>query len=479
MSSACEAFDSRDGADLPRVAGGPSLASVTPDAGHNRARAWLDGVRTRLWPVPVAGIAVAVVSGVLLPEIDRWLQSTGRWSSTTYLFGGGADAARTVLSAVSGSLVTMTSLTFSLTVVTLQLASSQYSPRLLRTFTRDAVVQGTLALFLATFSYALTVLRVVRSDVGSSAAEFVPRLSVTVAFALAVASVVALVLFLAHLTREIRVETVLARVHQEAADVIRRVFPPTTEPVASPVPEAPAGRVFQLPAPTSGFVTAIDHAELLDVAADLRLVVHIDVPVGDFVVAGLPVGRAWQVGNATTDRPGSPPDRRSLGRLTATLTVGRERTSVQDVAFGLRQITDIVSRALSPGVNDPTTAAHGLGWASVLLVDLAGRRCGPDVLVDDDSGITVVVARPSFAALVDVALDQPLLYGRDDPQVMGRLIGVLHDLARAVGGPAGRITVRAHLCQVRAAVDAGGLPERERRRLGEACDRVGAVLDAG
>ena len=132
----------------------------------------------------------------------------------------------------------MTSLTFSLTVVTLQLASSQFSPRLLRTFTSDRFVHGTLALFLAAFAFALTVLRSVR-DEGNGNTPFVPEISVTVAFVLAIASVIGLVLFLAHLTREIRVETMMRRVNVETQETIDRVFPedrprPGPEPVPHP-----------------------------------------------------------------------------------------------------------------------------------------------------------------------------------------------------------------------------------------------------
>jgi uncharacterized membrane protein len=135
-----------------------------------------DAVRTQLWPLPTVGVALAVILGIALPRLDGRVDAhLPSWSSQ-YLFGGDSDAARTVLDAVAGSLITVTALTFSLTVVTLQLASGQFSPRLLRTFSRDLFVQATLAQFLATFTYALTVLRSVRTE-SSGQALFVPRLS--------------------------------------------------------------------------------------------------------------------------------------------------------------------------------------------------------------------------------------------------------------------------------------------------------------
>ncbi len=165
-----------------------------------------DVIRTQLWPIPTLAVVCALLLGLGLPELDASVDADLSAGLSGLLFGGDASAARSLLETISSSLITVTALTFSLTVVTLQLASSQFSPRLLRTFTRDLFVQLTLALFLATFTYALTVLRSIRSADDGGGGEFVPQIAVTVAFLLAVASVLGLVLFLAHLTEQIRVD---------------------------------------------------------------------------------------------------------------------------------------------------------------------------------------------------------------------------------------------------------------------------------
>ena len=178
-----------------------------------------DAVASRLWPVPLIAVIGAVLIGLALPELDRSVDASLADTVTAFIFSGGTDAARAVLSAIAGSLITATSLTFSLTVVALQLASSQASPRLLRMFASDPMVQGTLAVFLGTFAYALTVLRTVENATDEADA-FVPRIAVTVASVLTLVSVVVLTFFLAHLARQLRVETMMRDVHREAAHTI-------------------------------------------------------------------------------------------------------------------------------------------------------------------------------------------------------------------------------------------------------------------
>ena len=386
-----------------------------------------DRVRTQLWPIPMAGVAAALLLGVLLPHVDaRADGSLPSWTAGV-LFGGDAGAARTVLDAVSSSLITVTSLTFSLTVVTLQLASSQFSPRLLRTFTRDLFVQVTLAVFLATFIFSLTVLRDVRSP-GSGQPPFVPRISVTVSFVLAVASVTVLVLFLAHLARQIRVETMLRDVHTDASATVRAVLSAAAAGEArgsAVLPQRPEVAVTIM-APASGFLVRVDEAGLLRAAADADVIIVIDRYPGTSLVGGTPLGAAWPASGQALAGSACAALQERVG---AAIHTGFERTAVQDVGYGLRQLTDVVNKALSPGINDPTTAVHALGHISALLCELADRDLGPVLLRDDHDRIRVVVHRPDLADLLDAAITQPRRYGAADPQVLARLYALLTELA--------------------------------------------------
>ncbi len=434
-----------------------------------------DSLRAQLWPLPTMGVLVAVVAGIVLPRIDAHIDSgLPRWLDDL-LFGGDPDAARTVLDAVSSSLITVTSLTFSLTVVTLQLASSQFSPRLLRTFTRDLFMQATLALFLATFVYSLTVLRAVRTG-GDTGSGFVPHLSVTFAFVLAVASVLGLVLFLAHLARQIRVETMLRTVHTDASRTADNTLGrpgsnQATTSAAMPLP--PAGvRTELVVAPGSGFMIRIDQHELLDAVVDADAVLVIDCFPGDFLVAGTPIGRWWNIsGSAPADG-----GRDKLARaVKGCVHTGFERTETQDVTYGLRQLTDVTNKALSPGINDPTTAVHALGHTSALLCELAQRELGPVVLADDGRRARLALARPGLADLLEVAMTQPRHYGAADPLVVGRLFTLLGELAWQVP-PSGRSAVADQLDRLRSTSDNQDFDSAERTEMARLALRVEHAL---
>ena len=392
-----------------------------------------------------------------------------------YLFGGGASAARTILDAIASSLITVTALTFSLTVVTLQLASSQFSPRLLRTFTRDLFVQSTLALFLATFTFARTVLRSVRSA-DEDREVFVPQMSVTAAFLLALASVMALVLFLAHLAREIRVDSLLRAVPAEASSTADRLVAALRGDGAEPVPAVPArpASAIRLVAAGSGFVVGLDHVRLLETARRTDAVIVLDCSAGAALVAGTPIGWAWPLraeGPLATDAAAELRE-----GVRAAIRTGFERTPSEDLGLGLRQLTDVAVKALSPGINDPTTAVDALNHCAVFLCELDPDDLGLWAHRDDDGRARVVFPLPSYAALLDLALDQPRRYGGNDPEVLLAVLALLR--AVAWRRPAAAAHVRSQLERTREVIADAAVDSAVRDRLHAALLEVELPLSA-
>ena len=200
---------------------------------------------------------------------------------------------------------------------------------------------------------------------------------------------------------------------------------------------------------------------------------RIDALLGSFKVAGTPIGFGVAVGWPTLRRRDRRADR---GRVARCVHMGFERTSTQDVGFGLRQLTDVANKALSPGINDPTTAIHALGHISGFLCDLTGRDLGPKMLRDQDGRIRVVLRRPDLASFVDLGISQPRRYGAEDPQVLEKIFHVLLDLSHHVS-PDQRLVVREQLRRLRATTSAQALDPEERAGLDLLGRRIEANLD--
>lgn len=389
-----------------------------------------ESVESRLWPVPLAAVIVAVALGIVLPRLDVIVDSSLPTSVDSAVFNGGADTARSVLSSIAGSLITATSLTFSLTVVALQLASSQASPRVLRLFARDRQVHWTLAAFLGTFAYSITVLRSVRSAT-EDVPEFVPRISVTFAFILTLVSVVMLVFFLAHLASQLRVETMLKDIHADTDETIERVGDRNEAARGVPHPiHRPVIR-HSVTSSSSGFITAQDYVALIGVAEDHAIVIEEKTRVGENIVEGIVLASWWPSDDAADDRNVAAIEDAIRGAY----AIGYERTAAEDIDYGTQQILDIALRALSAGVNDPTTAVHAIGHLSAITARIANMPRLPAALCDEDGALCVVTTSLSVRDHIDAALSPIRHYCVGHPAVVKRFIQAVQELSVLTDDP--------------------------------------------
>ena len=292
----------------------PQERAGSPGARLTHLRDWL---RTGLWFVPglFALAAVAVAAGTLI--LDRLLHAEPSWLA----FGGGATSAELILSTIATSMMTFTGLVFTITIVALQLASSQFSPRVLRAFLRDRGSQVPLGIFAATFVYALIVLLEVRTGVVGT--PFVPGISIAMAFGLVLVSLSTFVHYVSHIAQSIRAVNVFEAVAHETRRAIDENYPPGTAPPARTPGRGPCDQVIVLGQP-GGVIRGIDTGALVRLAARRDCVIWMRPAVGDFVAQGAPV---FEV------RGASPVAAREL---LAHFDVGRERTMYQDPAFGFR-----------------------------------------------------------------------------------------------------------------------------------------------
>jgi len=363
------------------------------------------------WPALIVLLLGALAIGLV--ELDKRLDLGG----TAALFGGDASAARTVLSVIAGSLITVAGLTFSTTMVVLQLASSQFSPRVLRTFFGDRVTQITIGLYVGTFVYCLLVLRSIGSD-------FVPRLSMTVASAFGIAAGALLVVFLQHVSRLVAVSHVTARIAHDAlarADVLYpdRYGVALHEGADDDLLDAwraqPAAAVVP---PRPGYVQRVGLDDLVDNLPDEVERVAVLVCPGDFVSVETAMVELWPAGAA----------QRCERTVHDAVSIASERDPDQDVGFALRQLADIALRALSPGVNDPMTAITCISYARAILVRLTDRGLPEGERRFPDRALTVMVRRRSYAEHLE-CLRQIGRYVGGDAWVAGELLQALQACA--------------------------------------------------
>ncbi len=415
-----------------------------------RGRALVERIRSSLWFLPALFVTAAIAQGLILPVLE---ERAGKSGVSTFFFQGGPDGARVVLSMIAGSTLTLTVLVFSITIVALQLASSQFSPRVLRTFLRDWYSQAALGVFTATFAYSMTVLRSVKT-VEPGVDAFVPRLSVSMAFVWVMVSLAMFVLYVSHTARGLRVVSVIGKIGDETRRMIDREFPVTPAPGSATEPLEGATRV----APSTdkgGVLCSVDIARLTEIARRHDVVVEIVPRLGDFVPHGAPMFAVR--GDAEV----------AAHELASTTHLGLERTMVQDVRFGFRQLVDIAERALSPAVNDPTTAVQVIDQLHDVLRTLATRPWPTGRYPGTDGRVRVVLCVPSWDELVHLALDEIRTVGASAIQVDVRLRRMLEDLL-TVAPPERRASIETELTL---------LVEGVRRDVADVSDRERAMAD--
>jgi len=388
-------------------------------------------LRESLWVIPTAAVVTALALGYGLSLVE--VSPDGPLDR--YLFQGDAETARGLLSVFIGAFVTVTGVVFSSTIVALQIASQQFSPRLLRTFLRDGGTQGTLAAFLAVLAYMVAVLQGLSPEQSQT-----PAVAMTVALVLSLANVGVLVYFVHHITRSIRVEAIMLGVERETVRAIRQAYPEPADGAEPPATADPPPEATSVVAQASGYIQAVDVAKLVEVLVAAGACVQLHAKVGTHVARGELLAWMWPLA-----RDGSleDPDR-LVDAVQEALELGFDRDMQQEVTFGLGQLVDISNKALSPAVNDPRTAVESIHHLGVILCELGSRRLGWLVGTDERGRPRVLVQRPSFSEYLGLACDQPRRYGAKEPVVMGALLDLLGNCAPSVD-PSRKEDLRRHV----------------------------------
>ena len=401
----------------------------------HKLRSSLENLRSSLWFIPTLLVSGAVVLAAVLVEVDSYIiseQLTERWPR---LFGAGAEGSRGLLSAIAGSMITVAGVTFSITVVALALASGQYTSRILRNFMRDRANQAVLGVFVGVYAYCLVVLRTIR---GGDEGAFVTSVAVLVALLLALLAIGFLIFFIHHIAASIQATSIIEAAALETLNAVDRLFPAGGGGAAEPAPDAQkvvltALTWMPIPAGKTGYVRSIDADALFDLARRQGTVVRMETGIGEFVIEGSPLASV----------AGDPPDEESIRELNAAFAVGRDRTVQQDAAYNIRQIVDVALKALSPGINDSTTAVNCIDHLGAILARLAARPLEtPDR--SDGGQLRLITRGPTFVGLIAEALDQIRQNAEGNVAILTRLLQIVGMVATRTADVHRRQALRHH-----------------------------------
>lgn len=444
-----------------------------------------DLLRGSYWAIP-AGLSVAAV---LLAQLSIHFDHAFDFADgplEAWLYSGTAEGARTVLSALSGSLITVCSVVFSITIVALSFASSQIGPRLLRNFMRDRVNQSVLGVFVATYLYSLTVLSSLR---GGEDSRFVPELSISLGLVLAMLSFGLLIFFVHHVATTIQVGSAVENVRRSLQRTVDGLLEEGDAPArrrADSLRTLPVSFDHVAVTTGSGYLQVIDFEGLVELACEHGIRIACTRRPGHYLVPGGELFRS--------DRP---PSADLLDKLRSAFVLGHVRTEVQDLEFPIRQLVEVALRALSPGVNDPFTAITCIDHLSSCFAHMSCKAM-PGVREHrppsrEAGGAHARHASPApvlsiairFSEAMDTAWNPLRQHGAGQVAVAIRILEALTRIAEVTGDEHCLVSVLEHARKTaRAALrdcveprDRGDLSERARQVFSVCEERLARVAD--
>ena len=433
-----------------------------------RLSAWRrEALRTNLWLIPTLEVLCAVVLFAGSYAVDRGAYR-GEIALPSWVISGGADSARQILIALAAAMITVVGVVFSITVLALTLASTQFGPRMLRNFVRDRVTQLTLGTFVATFVYAILVLI---SIAPGPHGPFVPNLSITLVLLLTAIDLGVLILFINHIAKTIQLPRVIADIAHDLSLAIDASIPPSDASYGRTGPSA--GEILQQLQESGGLVRAGDsgylqfvHIDtLIGIATRTNSVIRLAHRPGHFVLEGHPLATVWPAEAA----------RRVARALHHAHLTGPHRTLAQDLAFAIDQLVEIALRALSPAVNDTFTALTCIDWLADGLCKVCARWNPITHYRDRDGHLRVITVEISESRLIQRAFEKIRQSARGMPAVMIRQLDALAKITAYATTEAQQETLRAQAQMILRSSEESVSEEADRanvQRAFDAFDRI-------
>jgi len=387
-----------------------------------------------LWFIPLLMVVLAMVLWYAMSLVDTDLSE--RNISFWWFYSGGIEAARSILSTIASSIITVAGVVFSITIVVLSQSAGQFGPQLVKSFMQDRSTQIALGTFVATFIFSLLTLVTLRGISGNSQ----PQAVTTLALLLALASIGVLINFIHNMARSIQSNRIISAIVKEMNGSIGRIFPSSSESSSSHHPESDKTSLpdtFESTARSvlstrSGFIQAIDIDKLMQVSARKELILRIRFNPGQFV--------PWK-GRLVSAWPADHMDEKLDRSIQKAFIIGDERTTEQDVAFSLERLAMIAVRALSPGINDPYTATICIKWLGVMLSRLAEQSSLPSYHFDKKGRLRIVTSPVMFSVFADTAFNE-IRHSASSPVIFIQLLDAIGAVSNFTEYPQHRILLK-------------------------------------
>lgn len=394
------------------------------------------------WFIPVIIIIGAVFFAISVLNIDENLAFTNK-GYERFFFIGSSDSARSVLSTISGAMIGVAGTVFSVTLVALTLASSQFGPRLIRNFMYVRLNQVVLGTYISTYLYCLIVLNTIKD---TEDYKFIPSLSIFFAILFALMNIVLLIIFIHRIAVSIQANHVISEISVSISKEVKKIFPEALENEPQEIFEPSVKKeteLYQYEIPIAsnhyGYVQYIDIDSLLKIAHENKAFIKLNYRPGNYVVKGIDLG---------TLHYNDLKDNEIFKKIQNQFIIGSFRTSQQDIELPIHQMVEIAVRALSPGVNDPYTAISCIDNLTSTLCYLATKKFPPNHRFDDEQNLRVIANVYSFEIITDVAFNQIRLYSSGNTAVIIKLMDALIMIYSMVKIPSYKDAVKKHARKV-------------------------------
>ena len=387
-------------------------------------------LKNTFWFIPSFLITVAIFLslGFLFLDSQVTIKPEG---ITAFLFTGSAKAAYDILSTISGAMIGVAGTVFSITLVALTLASSQFGPRLIRNFMYDRINQVVLGSYAATYVYCLIILNSIKDN---DQIQFIPSFSILFALLATVVNIILLVIFFHHITTNIQADNIIAEISNSLSKTLSDFFPDQIEEGAVGNSEEEANKETSkcvhhqsLVAAAHGYMRYVDIDSLIKLGVKHEVIVELFYRPGDYLVENQEIGRVHGQESLKDE---------VLSEFRSQFIFGKSRTKEQDLEHSIHQLVEIASRALSPGINDPFTAISCINNLTSVMCYLAKAQFPSSNRYDESGELRLVTKVLTFDGMLGAAFNQIRQYSRGNPSVVIRLMEALetiNDFARKSG----------------------------------------------